>query len=76
MLIPSQFCGGGTAELKSQFHYDLPIFIPLFVVFAMGKFTISIMELLSSPKRSYDFIVRLNGLSLFDMQNVGIFNNN
>ncbi|EMB74546.1 hypothetical protein [Streptococcus mutans] len=76
MLIPSQFCGGGTAELKSQFHYDLPIFIPLFVVFVMGKFTISIMELLSSPKRSYDFIVRLNGLSLFDMQNVGIFNNN
>ncbi|WP_080059343.1 hypothetical protein [Streptococcus mutans] len=76
MLIPSQFCGGGTAELKSQFHYDLPIFIPLFVVFVMGKFTISIMELLSSLKRSYDFIVRLNGLSLFDMQNVGIFNNN
>ncbi|WP_080115965.1 hypothetical protein [Streptococcus mutans] len=76
MLIPSQFCGGGTAELKSQFHYDLPIFIPLFVVFVMGKFTISIMELLSSPKRSYDFIVKLNGLSLFDMQNVGIFNNN
>ncbi|ARS62689.1 hypothetical protein [Streptococcus mutans] len=76
MLIPSQFCGGGTAELKSQFHYDLPIFIPLFVVFVMGKFTISIMELLSSPKRSYDFIVRLNGLSLFDMQNIGIFNNN
>jgi len=76
LLIPSQFCGGGTAELKSQFHYDLPIFIPLFVVFVMGKFTISIMELLSSPKRSYDFIVRLNGLSLFDMQNVGIFNNN
>ncbi|HHK5603219.1 hypothetical protein [Streptococcus mutans] len=76
MLIPSQFCGSGTAELKSQFHYDLPIFIPLFVVFVMGKFTISIMELLSSPKRSYDFIVRLNGLSLFDMQNVGIFNNN
>ncbi|MCB5144547.1 hypothetical protein LGW94_06265, partial [Streptococcus mutans] len=75
MLIPSQFCGGGTAELKSQFHYDLPIFIPLFVVFVMGKFTISIMELLSSPKRSYDFIVRLNGLSLFDMQNIGIFNN-
>ena len=34
------------------------------------------MELLSSPKRSYDFIVRLNGLSLFDMQNIGIFNNN
>lgn len=62
--------------MKSQFHYDLPIFIPLFVVFVMGKFTISIMELLSSPKRSYDFIVRLNGLSLFDMQNVGIFNNN
>ncbi|HHF7022221.1 hypothetical protein [Streptococcus mutans] len=76
MLIPSQFCGGGTAELKSQFHYDLSIFIPLFVVFVMGKFTISIMELLSSPKRSYDFIVRLNGLSLFDMQNIGIFNNN
>ncbi|WP_025988444.1 hypothetical protein [Streptococcus mutans] len=76
MLIPSQFCGGGTAELKSQFHYDLPIFIPLFVVFVMGKFTISIMEFLSSPKRSYDFIVRLNGLSLFDMQNIGIFNNN
>ncbi|HHF7037550.1 TPA: hypothetical protein ACPQXP_000154 [Streptococcus mutans] len=76
MLIPSQFCGGGTAELKSQFHYDLPIFIPLFVVFVIGKFTISIMELLSSPKRSYDFIVRLNGLSLFDMQNIGIFNNN
>ncbi|MCB5018008.1 hypothetical protein LGV91_06505 [Streptococcus mutans] len=76
MLIPSQFCGGGTAELKLQFHYDLPIFIPLFVVFVMGKFTISIMELLSSPKRSYDFIVRLNGLSLFDMQNIGIFNNN
>ncbi|MGT2690577.1 hypothetical protein ACGCYP_09740 [Streptococcus mutans] len=76
MLIPSQFCGGGTAELKSQFHYDLPIFIPLFVVFVMGKFTISIMEILSSPKRSYDFIVRLNGLSLFDMQNIGIFNNN
>jgi len=76
LLIPSQFCGGGTAELKSQFHYDLPIFIPLFVVFVMGKFTISIMELLSSPKRSYDFIVRLNGLSLFDMQNIGIFNNN
>ncbi|HHF7010725.1 hypothetical protein D3844_07240 [Streptococcus mutans] len=76
MLIPSQFCGGWTAELKSQFHYDLPIFIPLFVVFVMGKFTISIMELLSSPKRSYDFIVRLNGLSLFDMQNIGIFNNN
>ncbi|MCB4974941.1 hypothetical protein LGW04_03300 [Streptococcus mutans] len=76
MLIPSQFCGGGTAELKSQFHYDLPIFIPLFVVFVMGKFTISIIELLSSPKRSYDFIVRLNGLSLFDMQNIGIFNNN
>ncbi|AMF85142.1 hypothetical protein D3854_05130 [Streptococcus mutans] len=76
MLIPSQFCGGGTAELKSQFHYDLPIFIPLFVVFVMGKFTISIMELLSSPKRSYDFIVRLNGLSLFDMQNIGIFDNN
>ncbi|EMC22217.1 hypothetical protein SMU81_07020 [Streptococcus mutans SF14] len=62
--------------MKSQFHYDLPIFIPLFVVFVMGKFTISIMELLSSPKRSYDFIVKLNGLSLFDMQNVGIFNNN
>lgn len=62
--------------MKSQFHYDLPIFIPLFVVFVMGKFTISIMELLSSPKRSYDFIVRLNGLSLFDMQNIGIFNNN
>ncbi|WP_025988649.1 hypothetical protein [Streptococcus mutans] len=76
MLIPSQFCGGGTAELKSQFHYDLPIFIPLFVVFVMGKFTISIMELLSSPKRSYDFIVRSNWLSLFDMQNIGIFNNN
>ncbi|MCB5040471.1 hypothetical protein [Streptococcus mutans] len=76
MLIPSQFCGGGTAELKSQFHYDLPIFIPLFVVFVMGKFTISIMEILSSPKSSYDFIVRLNGLSLFDMQNIGIFNNN
>ena len=62
--------------MKSQFHYDLPIFIPLFVVFVMGKFTISIMELLSSPKRSYDFIVRLNGLSLFDMQNIGIFDNN
>lgn len=62
--------------MKSQFHYDLPIFIPLFVVFVMGKFTISIMEILSSPKRSYDFIVRLNGLSLFDMQNIGIFNNN
>lgn len=62
--------------MKSQFHYDLSIFIPLFVVFVMGKFTISIMELLSSPKRSYDFIVRLNGLSLFDMQNIGIFNNN
>ncbi|MCB4986800.1 hypothetical protein [Streptococcus mutans] len=76
MLIPSQFCGGGTAELKSQFHYDLPIFIPLFAVFVMGKFTISITEILSSPKRSYDFIVRLNGLSLFDMQNIGIFNNN